>query len=167
MKKEEYEEAVKRGEVGGALVIYVEEHKSKNPAKVAVDCELKHELLQWMQHLRPKQVPQNCEFVFAERNGTKLHNLSQQVSMVAKKSFATILPTATSVRKAIATKAGQERAVNKVAVAHAMSHSTTTADKCYRAYDDTNVQGHQVIGKILEVPAGRKRHRCDCKVFRS
>ena len=50
--------------------------------------------------------------------------------------------------------------MNKVAVAHAMSHSTTTADKYYRAYDDTtNVQGHQVIGKILEVPAGRKRQR--------
>ena len=49
---------------------------------------------------------------------------------------------------------------DKEAVARTMSHSTNTSDRYYRAYSDTtNLQDHQVIGKILEVSVERKRQR--------
>ena len=43
----EFEEAA-GGEVDGTLLILVEDHKGKKPAKVSVDGMIKGELIQWM-----------------------------------------------------------------------------------------------------------------------
>ena len=68
------------------------------------------------------------------------------------KEFHTILPTATSVRKAIATKGGEFEASDKEALAHTMSHSVSRADRYCRAYGESkSVQGYDVIGSILQV----------------
>ena len=86
---------------------------------------------------------------FADEKGKKLMNLSKKVRTVAK-FFSAIVPTATSVRKAVVTQGERECGGDRAALAHAMSHSVQTADL---AYDEaTNLQGHVVIGKILNIP---------------
>ena len=156
MRVSEFEEAAGR-EVKGTLLIHVEDHKGNKAAKVSIDGQTKEQLIQWMTFLRAKLVPDGCPYVFADEKGGKLQNLSRKVSSVAK-WFSSSIPTATSVRKAVATQGGKEGGADKEALALAMSHSTQTADKYYRAYDEaTNLQGHGVIAKILNIPIVKKR----------
>jgi len=46
------------------------------------------------------------------------------------------VPTATCVRKAIATASGELEDKEKVALAHSMSHAEATADQYHRAYGE-------------------------------
>ena len=88
-------------------------------------------------------------------------DLSHSLTTLAKE-FHTILPTATSVCKATATKGGEFEASDKESLAHTMSHSVSRAGRYCRAYGESkNVQGYDVIGSILQVttPTGKKRQR--------
>ena len=41
-----------------------------------------------------------------------------------------------------------------------MEHSVLTADTYYRAHNETrNIQGHGVVGSLLELPTEKKRRR--------
>ena len=135
----EFEEAA-GGEVDGTLLILVEDHKGKKPAKVSVDGTIKGELIQWMNLLRHKRVPDDCPYIFADEKGRKLHSLSKKESTVAK-CFSATIPTATSVCKAVATQGRKEDGADKAALAHAMSHTVQTTDRYYRAYEEgTNLR---------------------------
>jgi len=70
------------------------------------------------------------------------------------------VPTATCVRKAIATASGELEDKEKVALAHSMSHAKATADQYYRAYGEAkSLQGYETVGKILEIPLVKRRQR--------
>ena len=152
----EFEEAYV---VDKKLLIHVKDHKGTKPAKLVVDGIIREELVDWMTTLRPMYVNGDTQYIFAEEDGRKIHKLSDKVSKIARQ-FSASVGTATSVRKAIATAGGLEASGDKTVLAQAMSHSVATADKYYRAYEDSvNIEGHGVIGKILNVSLDKKRQR--------
>ena len=88
-----------------------------------------------------------------------MNHLSRTLSTLAEEFDAT-LPTATSVRKAIATRGGGLEAGDKEALAHTMSHSISTADRYYRAYGESkSVQGYELIGSILDIETPAKKRQ--------
>ena len=141
------------------LIILVKEQKGKAPAKLVVSGQLVKQLKEWVNVLRPLHVPSGCEYVFASGEGEKFIHISREITKVADE-FEIQLPTATSVRKAIATKGADLNNSDKTALAHSMGHSVATADTYYRAHDDArNVQGYEAVGSILELPTGKRRQR--------
>ena len=158
MMMEEWEEGV-RMSTAGYLCVHVNEHKGQKPAKIVASGQLGTQLCEWVELLRPLHVPDGCEYVFAGENGDRLQNLSRAVTTLAKK-FDMNIRKATDVRKAIATKGGDFSDKEKSSLAHAMSHTTSTADRYYRAYAESkNMKGYDVIGSILEVPKNEEKKR--------
>ena len=160
MTMEEFEHGV-RATDGSHLKVMVGDQKSKKPAKVIVADQLLDQFLSWVHVLRPLYVSEGCAYVFATEDGQKLSHLSRALTTLAEE-FNTSLPTATSVRKAIATRGGALEAAEKTALAHAMSHTVSTADRYYRAYGEaTSKKGFEVLGSLLEVESAltKKRQR--------
>ena len=163
MTIDDFEEGIRFSGAGTGTIlnILVRDHKVNTSAKVVVSGLLVEHLKKWVATARGLYVPAHCQFVFANEDGEKLSHLSRSLAKLAK-CFDFVLPSATSVRKAIATKGGDLSDSSKAAVANAMSHSLSTANKYYRAYGEAkNIEGYEVIGSILEVPSmsAKKRRR--------
>ena len=144
---------------GGPLVLLVADHKTKKPVKLVISDQLLQQLRDWVLTVRPLHVSGGCPYIFCTESGEKMNHLSRTLSTLAEEFDAT-LPTATSVRKAIATRGGELEAGDKEALAHTMSHSISTADRSYG--ESKGVQGYELIGSILDTQhrdkfPGRKR----------
>ena len=143
----------------GTSVVMVEEHKGDKPARVVASGEIVQELRMWVTLLRPLLVAGESPYLFCSEEGKKLTQLSRCVMDLSKR-FNITLPTATVVRKAIATVGGVLGEKQKEALAHSMSHTRATADTYYRAYGETkSLVGYDTVGRILDIPLTKKRQR--------
>ena len=153
MLMDELEEGL-RVSAPSQLIILVKEQKGKAPAKLVVTGQLVKQLKEWVNVLHPLHVPSGCEYVFASGEGEKFIHISREITKVADE-LEIQLPTATSIRKAIATKGADLNNSDKTALAHSMGHSVATADTYYRAHADArNVQGYEAVGSL---PTGKWR----------
>ena len=113
MTLKEFEEGQKASSPG-FLPILVQDHKSNTPAKVTVSGPLEVQLKEWVYTWRPLYLNSESTYVFATESGQKLMHLSRSLTTLAK-DFELNIPSATNVRKAIATKGGELEDGDKVA----------------------------------------------------
>ena len=113
----------------------------------------------WVTLLRPLLVAGESPYLFCSEDGKKLTQLSRCVMDLSKR-FNITLPTATVVRKAIATVGGVLGEKQKEALTHSTSHTRATADTYYRAYGEIkSLVGYDRVGRILDIPLTKKRQR--------
>ena len=132
MKRAEVEEAMEARQPGERIVVRVEEHKTgfAEAAKIIFDIETEKMLRKWWRVL--DDCNPDSQYVFPTFDGEKNQHMFRVISRTGG-DLGYALPNSREVRVSVELKAKTLPAADKERVSRSMSHSTSTAEKYYRA----------------------------------
>ena len=141
----------------GVMVIRVPDHKTstKGPARLTVGLEDYSRLQAYVDHLRPLMDPgEESELLLILPGPRPLSNIHNHISKFGE-SYGIKVPTATDLRKAIATVAATECSSGEVALlSNQMSHSVATHKRYYENLKSRKhaAMAHQAMEKLMAPP---------------
>ena len=146
----------------GPLLIRAHHHKTAvtGPARLIVMGHDQQRLEEYVNHLRKQVDPMNhVENLFVYPGEQPITNLTNRLQPLAR-HYGHMVPTATTIRKAAATKGAKELSYGEMAtLSKQMSHSTETSQRYYQALssDKQALEAYHTIQRMQHDHTTKKR----------